>query len=77
MAALGTVNSTLIADAFWQGAGVVKGHDASDRIVYNTTTGVLFYDADGSGSGAAVQLAQLGTTASHPASLTATDFFVL
>jgi hypothetical protein len=31
MAAVGTVNSTLIADAFWQGAGVVKGHDASVR----------------------------------------------
>ena len=76
MAALGTVNSTLIGDAFWQGAGVIKGHDASDRIVYNTSTGALYYDADGSGSGAAVKLAQLGTTASHPASIIAADFFV-
>ena len=76
MAALGAVNSALSVDAFWQGAGVVKGNDASDRIVYNTSTGALYYDADGSGSGAAVQLAQLGTTASHPLSLTAADFFV-
>jgi Ca2+-binding RTX toxin-like protein len=76
MAALGSVNLALNVDAFWQGAGVVKGHDASDRIVYNTSTGALYYDADGSGSGAAVQLAQLGTTASHPLSLTAADFFV-
>ena len=76
MAALGAVNSALSDDAFWQGAGVVKGNDVSDRIVYNTSTGALYYDADGSGSGAAVQLAQLGTAASHPLSLTAADFFV-
>jgi surface protein len=76
MAALGAVNSALSVDAFWQGAGVLKGNDASDRIVYNTSTGALYYDADGIGSGAAVQLAQLGTTASHPLSLTAADFFV-
>ena len=77
MVALGTVNLALDVNAFWQGSGVVKGQDSSDRIVYNTSTGVLYYDADGSGSGAAVQLAQLGTTASHPVTLTAADFFVL
>jgi serralysin len=76
MSTLGTVNSALIADAFWQGAGVLNGHDATDRIVYNTSTGALYFDADGSGPGAAVQLAQVGTTASHPASLDFNDFFV-
>jgi len=51
---------------FWSGAGVTGGHDADDRIVYNTKTGVLYYDADGSGSGAAVQVALIGA-ATHPA----------
>ena len=55
----------LSANQFWSGPGVVAGHDADDRIIYNTTTGALYYDADGSGSGTAVQIALLGVT--HPA----------
>ncbi|MCC2675796.1 MAG: hypothetical protein K0R58_2743 [Ramlibacter sp.] len=35
--------------------------DANDFLVYETDTGKLFYDADGSGSGAAVQIALVGT----------------
>lgn len=34
-------------------------HDASDRIIYATDTGVLFYDADGNGALAPVQFALL------------------
>ena len=45
---------------FWFGAGAVKGHDLDDRIIYNTTTGALYYDADGSKSGAPVQIAVIG-----------------
>jgi hypothetical protein len=43
--------------------------------VYNTTSGALYYDADGSGSGAAVQIALIGTTV-HP-TLTNGDFFIV
>ena len=35
--------------------------DSNDYIIYETDTGKLFYDADGSGTGASVQIALLGT----------------
>ncbi|WP_198411761.1 right-handed parallel beta-helix repeat-containing protein [Microvirga flavescens] len=50
-----------------------KALDANDHIIYNNKTGALLYDADGNGSGAAVQFA----TVSNLAKLTAADFFVI
>ena len=47
--------------------------DPTDRILYNDTTGALFYDADGSGAGAAIIFAVL----SGSPSVTATDFQVI
>ena len=47
--------------------------DATDRILYNDTTGGLFYDADGSGAGAAVLFAVL----SGSPSVTAADFLIV
>jgi uncharacterized delta-60 repeat protein len=64
-AALGSLG-TLDASQFWSGTGVTAGHDADDRIIYNTATGALYYDADGAGGNAAVQIAILGTM-THPA----------
>ncbi|KQT79015.1 hypothetical protein ASG59_07640 [Methylobacterium sp. Leaf466] len=48
--------------------------DTNDRIIYNRTTGALFYDADGSASGAsAIQF----TIISNNAVLTNADFLVI
>lgn len=45
--------------------------DANDYLLFNTGTGVLSWDADGSGAGAAVQIARLGVS-----SLSVSDFLI-
>jgi serralysin len=49
---------TLLPSAFHIGAAA---GDATDRIIYNSATGNLFYDADGNGSGAALLFATVST----------------
>jgi VCBS repeat-containing protein len=50
-----------------------KANDKNDYLIYNDKTGVLSYDADGSGKGKAVEFAQL----SKNLALTNKDFFVI
>ena len=69
--ALGAVG-TLGTTAFYAAAGATSGHLATDRVIYNTTTGALYYDADGSSSGAAVQI---GVVDGHP-TLAYTDVLI-
>lgn len=68
---LGTTGS-LTANLF---SSATSAQDADDLIVYNNATGALYYDADGNGSGTAVQIAILGVS-SHP-SIAYLDFAVI
>jgi Ca2+-binding RTX toxin-like protein len=65
---------TLAAAAF-DIVGAGPAASASTRIIYDSTTGALSYDADGTGAAAAVQIATVGVS-THPA-LTAADFVVI
>ncbi len=48
-------------------------HDATDRVIYNSATGAVFFDPDGTGSAAPIQFALLSTGLG----LTASDFQVI
>lgn len=50
-----------------------RAHDASDRIIYDSTDGHLYYDADGTGSGSAIYFADLSSNLS----LTAANFDIV
>lgn len=58
---------------FAAGAGLTAGADADDRIVFDTATGNLYYDADGDGTGASLLFATL----QNAPSLVAADIVVI
>lgn len=64
------VGSTLAADAFAIGTAATT---ATQRLIYNSATGGLFYDADGNAAGAAQQVATLSTNLA----LTVDDFLII
>jgi serralysin len=66
----------LLAGNLRQGDGVTEAQDANDYIIYDSSTGALYYDADGLGGVAAVQFAQLGVD-EHPTSLRVADFLII
>jgi serralysin len=60
-------------ERFLAADGATSGQEADDRVVYDTSTGDLYYDADGSGAGAAQLIA---TFQGNPA-IAATDITVI
>jgi len=64
---------TLRESAFYAADGATGAHDRSDRIVYDSASGELYYDADGKGGRAAVHFATL----EFAPSLDAGDFFIV
>lgn len=64
---------TLALAAFNKGAGFTSAKDATDRIIYNTTSGDLYYDKDGLGGAAAIKFANIF----NKVALTNADFIVI
>jgi serralysin len=69
MKALGSVGALKVGFFF---AGV-HAHDVDDHIIYNKANGALYYDDDGIGAHAAIQLAYL----TNKPVLAADDFAVI
>lgn len=68
-----TAPGTLSAANFCSGAGVATAQDGNDFVIYNSSSGALYYDADGSGGGATATLFAFVPAAT---ALTASDFVV-
>jgi Ca2+-binding RTX toxin-like protein len=73
MAALGADGDFLAGDARFWASSTGTAHDANDRVIYNTSTRSVYYDADGTGSGAA----QLVATLQAGATIAATDISII
>ena len=54
--AIGMAAGALNPAAFHSGTAAA---DASDRIIYDSATGKIFYDSDGTGAAAAIQFAKV------------------
>ena len=70
-AGIGAAGTNLAADAFTMGTAATT---STHRIIYNSDTGALFYDADGVGAGTAVQWAIL---TGAPLGIANTEFLIV
>ena len=68
-----SANAAILATQFLSGAGVTTASNATQRFLYNTTSGALFFDADGNGTGAGAL--QIATLTGNP-NITTADIFV-
>ena len=59
MSGFGVHAQALTSGMLRSGAGITTAADGDDHLIYNTSTGALYYDADGIGGSAAVQIAKL------------------
>src|SRR5437870_370670 len=57
---------------FYSAPGATQGHDADDRLVYDTSTGNLYFDPDGSGG----SISYIVATIPSRTPLSATDIWV-
>lgn len=74
--AFGKRASTITPEQLFSGADVTTADNTTQRFLYDTNSGILRYDADGSGSrSSAIEVALLGFTGSNP-TLSATDFIL-
>jgi Ca2+-binding RTX toxin-like protein len=60
---------------FWVTSFATSAHAASDRLIYNTGTGGLYYDADGTGGVDSVQIATI--KAAYQPAVQYTDFHII
>jgi Ca2+-binding RTX toxin-like protein len=69
-------DNVVSANEFLSGAGISAATSATQRLIYNTTDGALYYDADGNGTTATAQQIALVGVSTHP-DLAAIDFSIL
>jgi serralysin len=64
-----TANAVITKAQFYQGSAA---HDSSDRLIYNSSNGQLYFDLDGTGLTTKILIATLSTELA----ITNTDIFV-